>query len=73
MRTSHKVRVYPTPEQAAASNRTFGCVRLVWNKVLTWRRDRYHTQQITTSYAETDRYLTALKRDPSPGFFVRGV
>ncbi|MBE3009679.1 helix-turn-helix domain-containing protein [Microbispora sp. NEAU-D428] len=34
MRTSEKVRVYPTSEQAAVLNRTFGCVRLVWNTVL---------------------------------------
>ncbi|GLY89178.1 RNA-guided endonuclease InsQ/TnpB family protein [Actinoallomurus iriomotensis] len=71
MRTSYKVRAYPTPEQAAVLNRTFGCVRLVWNKVLTWRRDRYHTQRITTSYAETDRYLTELKRDPDLEFLSK--
>jgi putative transposase len=49
-------------------HRTFGCVRLVWNKVLAWRQARYHTEQIKTSYAETDRYLTELKRDPDLGF-----
>jgi putative transposase len=49
-------------------NRTFGCVRLVWNKVLAWRQDRYRAEQARTSYAETDRYLTELKRDPDLGF-----
>lgn len=68
MRTAYKVRVYPTPEQAAVLNRTFGCVRLVWNKVLAWRHTRYHTQGVKTSYAETDRYLTQLKREPEHGF-----
>ncbi|WP_329255419.1 transposase [Actinoallomurus sp. NBC_01490] len=68
MRTSYKMRAYPTPEQAAVLNRTFGCVRLVWNKVLEWRRNRYRTQGIATSYAETDRYLTELKRDPDLEF-----
>ncbi|MEV0896048.1 helix-turn-helix domain-containing protein [Actinoplanes sp. NPDC049802] len=29
MRTAYKCRAYPTPEQAAVFNRTFGCVRLV--------------------------------------------
>ncbi|MEV6032348.1 helix-turn-helix domain-containing protein [Nonomuraea sp. NPDC052116] len=29
MRTADKCRVYPTPEQAATLNRTFGCVRFV--------------------------------------------
>lgn len=64
MRTAYKVRVYPTPEQAAVLNRTFGCVRKVWNEVLEWRTKRYWAEQTTTSYAQTDRYLTELKRDP---------
>ncbi|WP_329247843.1 transposase [Actinoallomurus sp. NBC_01490] len=68
MRTSYKVRAYPTPEQAAVLNRTFGCVRLVWNKVLEWRKTRYRTEGLRTSYAETDRYLTELKRDPDLAF-----
>ncbi|GGL26107.1 RNA-guided endonuclease InsQ/TnpB family protein [Planomonospora parontospora] len=68
MRTAYKVRIYPTSEQTAVLNRTFGCVRLVWNKVLAWRHARYHTQGVKTSYAETDRYLTALKREPEHGF-----
>lgn len=68
MRTAYKVRVYPTPEQAVVLNRTFGCVRLVWNKVLAWRHTRYHTQGVKTSYAETDRYLTELKRNPEFAF-----
>ncbi|MFI9836844.1 RNA-guided endonuclease InsQ/TnpB family protein [Nonomuraea sp. NPDC051941] len=68
MRTAYKVRAYPTPEQAAVLTRTFGCVRLVWNKVLAWRQARYHTEGRKTSYAQTDRYLTELKRDAEHGF-----
>ncbi|MEV4574085.1 RNA-guided endonuclease TnpB family protein [Nonomuraea jabiensis] len=62
MRTAYKARPYPTPEQAAVLNRTFGCVRLVWNRVLAWRHQRYHREGVKTSYAQTDRYLTELKR-----------
>ncbi|WP_169979492.1 RNA-guided endonuclease TnpB family protein [Microbispora sp. H10836] len=68
MRTAYKVRVYPTPEQAAVLNRTFGCVRLVWNRVLAWRQARYRDEGVTTSYAQTDRYLTELKRDGGHDF-----
>ncbi|MEU0565692.1 transposase [Nonomuraea sp. NPDC005983] len=68
MRTAYKVRVYPTPEQAAVLNRTFGCVRLVWNKTLAWRQHRYRAEGVTTSYAQSNRYLTELKRDPEFGF-----
>ncbi|MEV5745038.1 RNA-guided endonuclease TnpB family protein [Microbispora rosea] len=68
MRTAYKVRIYPTPEQAAVLNRTFGCVRLVWNTVLAWRQARYRAEGATTSYVQTDRYLTELKRDGGHNF-----
>jgi putative transposase len=68
VRTAYKVRVYPTAEQAAVLNRTFGCVRLVWNTVLAWRQARYRAEGVTTSYAQTDRYLTELKRDGGHDF-----
>ncbi|MFI9574677.1 RNA-guided endonuclease InsQ/TnpB family protein [Microbispora rosea] len=62
------MRVYPTAEQAAVLNRMFGCVRLVWNTVLAWRQARYRAEGVTTSYAQTDRYLTELKRDGGHDF-----
>ena len=49
-------------------NRTFGCVRLVWNKVLAARRERYASEGKSTTYAESDRMLTAMKRDPGLAF-----
>ncbi|WP_433472857.1 RNA-guided endonuclease InsQ/TnpB family protein [Spirillospora sp. CA-142024] len=61
MRTAYKCRAYPAPEQAAVLNRTFGCVRKVWNQVLEWRTQRYRAQGTRTSYAQSDRYLTHLK------------
>ena len=49
-------------------NRTFGCVRVVWNRTLAARRERYATEGKNTSYAETDRALTAMKKDPELAF-----
>jgi putative transposase len=49
-------------------NRTFGCVRVVWNPTLAARRERYATEGASTSYAETDRALTAMKKDPGLAF-----
>jgi putative transposase len=49
-------------------NRTFGCVRVVWNRTLAARRERYVAEGTSTSYAETDRELTAMKRDPGLAF-----
>jgi putative transposase len=45
-------------------SRTFGCVRVVWNQTLAERHDRWHRERQGTSYAETDRALTAMKKDP---------
>jgi putative transposase len=48
--------------------RTFGCVRVVWNRTLAARHVRYAAGRKSTSYAETDRALTAMKCDPGLAF-----
>ncbi len=42
-------------------NRTFGCVRVVWNQTLAWRRQRYQADKTGTTYTQASAYLTALK------------
>ncbi|WP_372444324.1 helix-turn-helix domain-containing protein [Micromonospora qiuiae] len=42
VRTAYRCRAYPTPEQAAVLNRTFGWVRVVWNRTLAARHRRWH-------------------------------
>ena len=42
-------------------NRTFGCIRVVWNRTLAWRQQRYHADKTGTTYAQASAYLTALK------------
>ena len=44
--------------------RTFGCVRVVWNRTLATRHARWRLEGKGTSYAESDRALTAMKKDP---------
>ncbi|MEV1117285.1 RNA-guided endonuclease TnpB family protein [Actinosynnema sp. NPDC049800] len=68
MRTAYRVRVHPDADQAAVLNRTFGCVRLVWNKTLAERRWRYHAEGRRTSYKETDAALTGWKRTEELAF-----
>ncbi|MGI5489916.1 RNA-guided endonuclease InsQ/TnpB family protein [Microtetraspora malaysiensis] len=63
MRAAYKCRVYPTPEQAATLNRTFGCVRFVWNQTLAWRHARYHGERAKTNFAQANAHLTAMKAD----------
>ncbi|WP_330272937.1 transposase [Lentzea sp. NBC_00516] len=68
MRTAYRCRAYPTPEQVAMFNRTFGCVRLVWNKTLGERNQNYFADGARTSYRQTDAALTEWKRTPELGF-----
>ena len=57
-------RCYPTDTQAAHLARTFGCVRYVYNWALHLRSEAYTQQQMRIGYAETDKRLTQLKRQP---------
>ena len=68
MRTAYKCRAYPDPEQASVLNRTFGCVRVAWNRTLAWRQARYHDEQASTSYAQASAHLTAMKTEPDLGW-----
>ena len=61
MRTAYKCRAYPDPEQASVLNRTFGCVRVVWNRTLAWRHSRFYSEQARTNFAQANAYLTAMK------------
>jgi len=61
MRTAYKCRAYPEPEQAAMLNRTFGCVRVVWNRTLAWRHARWHGEKVKTGFTQANAYLTAMK------------
>ena len=64
MRTAYKCRAYPAPEQAGVLNRTFGCVRVVWNRALAWRHQRYYGEQVKTGFTQANAYLTAMKATP---------
>jgi len=68
MRTAYRCRAYPDEGQQAALNRTFGCVRVVWNRTLAERHRLWRANRTGMSYAESDRALTAMKQDPGLAF-----
>ena len=51
----------PGASQASVLNRTFGCVRVVWNRTLAWRHQRYCSEQARTNFTQASAYLTAMK------------
>ncbi|SFP16548.1 transposase, IS605 OrfB family, central region [Actinomadura madurae] len=62
VKRAFKYRFYPTDEQAAELSRTFGCVRMVYNRALEERTRAWHTEQRRVSYSETSAMLTGWKR-----------
>jgi putative transposase len=49
-------------------NRTFGCIRVVWNRTLAWRHARYHGKQARTSFTQANAYLTGMKASEDLGW-----
>jgi putative transposase len=49
-------------------NRTFGCIRVVWNRTLAWRHARYHSEQARTNFPEANAYLTGMKASEDLGW-----
>jgi putative transposase len=68
VRTAYKCRAYPDEAQQQVLARTFGCVRLVWNRTLAERHRLYHAEGKSLSYAASDAALTQLKKDPDLAF-----
>jgi len=48
--------------------RTFGCVRLLWNRTLADRHRLYRAEGKSLSYSASDAALTVMKKDPGLAF-----
>ncbi len=68
VKRAYKYRFYPTPEQANELARTFGCVRLVYNKALHERTRAYTLEGRKVSYAQSSATLTAWKKTDNLAF-----
>lgn len=63
VKRAYKYRFYPTPDQAAELNRTFGCVRYVYNRALEIRTRAWTQDQQRITYSDTSRMLTEWKKE----------
>jgi putative transposase len=68
VKRAYRYRCYPTPEQAQELVRTFGRVRLVYNRALEARSAAWSGEQRRMSYAESSAMLTEWKREPELAF-----
>ena len=58
-----KYRIYPTEEQKEFMNKSFGCVRFVYNYYLDMRKTAYEREKRTVNYSECQRDLTNMKKE----------
>ena len=68
VKRAFKFRFYPTPEQADLLNRTFGCVRKVYNLALQARTEGWYQRQERVNYNATSAMLTAWKKSEELAF-----
>lgn len=68
VKRAYKFRFYPTPSQESELIRTWGCVRVVYNKALAERSRAWTQDQTRVNYHDTAKMLTAWKADPETAF-----
>jgi putative transposase len=60
---AYRFRIYPNKEQQVLFNKTFGCVRFVYNHFLDKRKNHYQSTGETLPHKECSSDLTCLKRE----------
>ena len=68
VKRTFKFRFYPTPEQEKELLRTWGCVRLVYNKALDMRHTAWYKNQERVNYSQTSAALTQWKKQDGLSF-----
>lgn len=56
MLKAYKFRIYPNDIQIEQINKTFGCVRFVYNNVLSYRKDTYEKENKSLSKLDCNNY-----------------
>lgn len=60
---AYKYRIYPNKQQQELIQKTFGCVRFVYNYYLNKRKEMYENDKTTFTYNMCSKDLTSLKKD----------
>lgn len=68
MKKAFKFRFYPTQEQSEVLERTYGCVRLVYNKALEERTRSWYEDHVSLDYIGTAKLLTEWRNSEELGF-----
>ncbi|MCK9868884.1 transposase [Nocardiopsis dassonvillei] len=70
VKRAFRYRFYPSDAQAAELSRTFGCVRLVYNRALAERSAAWQQRRERVGYSQTSAMLTAWKRTEELSFLA---
>ncbi|MFF8767971.1 RNA-guided endonuclease InsQ/TnpB family protein [Nocardiopsis dassonvillei] len=70
VKRAFRYRFYPSDAQAAELSRTFGCVRLVYNRALAERTAAWHQRRERVGYSHTSVMLTAWKKTQELSFLT---
>ena len=70
VKRAYRYRFYPSDQQAQELNRTFGCVRKVYNLALETRTRAWYSEQRRVSYVQTSAMLTEWKRSDELAFLA---
>ena len=65
MNKNFKVRIYPNQEQKILIDKTFGCVRYVYNHMLKLKQKAYNIFELKLNYIKISNVLTKLKQRKS--------
>lgn len=56
MLKAYKYRIYPNNEQKEQIAKTFGCSRFVYNRTLSYRKEKYEKEKKTVSKVDCNKY-----------------
>ena len=61
---AYKYRIYPNKEQEELIQKTFGCVRFVYNQCLAYKKDKYELEKVSMSKTDCNNYVNrVLKKE----------
>ena len=61
---AYKYRIYPNKEQEELIQKTFGCVRFVYNQCLAYKKDKYELEKLSMSKTDCNNYVNrVLKKE----------
>ena len=63
MEKAYRYRIYPNKQQQELIQKTFGCVRFVYNYYLAKRKEMYENDKITFTFNMCSKDLTSLKKE----------